>query len=126
MHNFAGDNTLTTYAQNVRNLISVSESKINIATDWFETNKMIVNLGKFQSIIIDKMKQDHTKETFEIGDKVIEASRSVKLLGVKIDDKRNFNLRITNICRNAANKLNALVRLKQFLSFEAKKVLVNS
>ena len=87
---------------------------------------MIVNSGKFPSIIIDKKKQDHTKETFEIGDKVIEASSSVKLLGVQIDDKLNFNLHITNICRSAANQLNALIRLKQFLSFEAKKVLLNS
>ena len=117
---------LTNFAQNVETLISILESESKIAVDWFETSKMIVNPGKFQSIIIDKKKQDHTKETFEIGDKVIEASLSVKLLGVQIYDKLNFNLHITNICRSAANQLNALIRLKQFLSFKAKKVLVNS
>ena len=126
IHNFADDNKLTNFAQNIQTLISVLESESNIAIDWFERNKIIVNPGKFQSIIIDKKKQDHTKETFEIGDKVIKASPSVKLLGVQIDDKLNFNLHITNICRTAANQLNALIRLKQFLSFEAKKVLVNS
>ena len=85
VHNFADDNTLTTFAQNVRNLISVLESEIKIATVWFERNKMIVNPGKFQSIIINERKQDHTKETFEIGDKVIKASPSEILLGVQID-----------------------------------------
>ena len=70
VHNFADDNALTTSAQYVRNLISVLESKSNIATDWFETNKMIANPCKFQSIITDKKKQDHKKETFELGDKV--------------------------------------------------------
>ena len=117
VQNFADDNTLTTFAQNVGTLISILEninSESKIATDWFETDKMIVNTGKFQSIIIDKKKQDHTKETFEIGDKIIEASPSVKLLGVQRDDKLNFNLHITNICRSAANQLNALIRLKQF------------
>ena len=126
VHNFTDDNTLTTFAQNVGTLISVLESESKIAIDWFETNMMIVNPGKFQSIIIDKKKQDHTKETFKLGDNVIETSPSVKLLGVQIDDKLNFNLHITNICRSAANQLNALIRFKQFLSFEAKKVLVNS
>ena len=87
---------------------------------------MIVSLGKFQSIIIDKRKQDNTKETFEIGNKVTEASPLVKLLGFQIDDKLKFNLHITNICRSAANQLNALIRLKQFLNFDTKKVLVNS
>ena len=61
VHNFADDNTLTTFAQNVQNLISVLKSESNITIDWFETNKMMVNPGKFQSIIIDKTKQDHTK-----------------------------------------------------------------
>ena len=126
VHNFADDNRLTTFVQNVRNLISDLESQSNIAIDWFETNKMIVNPDKCQSIIIDKKKQDHTKETFEIRDKFIEASSSVNLLRVQIDDKLNFNLYITNICTSAAKQLNALIRLKQSLGFEAKKVLVNS
>ena len=123
MHNFADDNTLTTFP---RTVISVLESESSITIDWFETNKMIVNPGKIQSIITDKKKQDHTKETFEIGDKVIEASPSVKLLRVQIDDQSNFNLYIASICRSAANQLNTLIRLERFLSFEAKKVLVNS
>ena len=126
VHNFADDNTLTTFDQNVGTLISVLESESNIAFDWFETNKMIVNPGKFQSIIIDKKKQDNRKEIFENGDKVIEASPSVKLLGAQIDDKLIFNPHITNICRTAANQLNTLIRLKQLIRFEAKKVLVNS
>ena len=71
VHNFADDNTLTTFAQNVRNLISVLESESNIAIDWFETNKMIVNPGQFQSIIIEKKKQDHTKETSKLGIKLL-------------------------------------------------------
>ena len=50
VHNFADDITLTTFAQNVRNSISVLESESNIAIDWFEINKMIVNLGKFQRL----------------------------------------------------------------------------
>ena len=126
VHNIPDDNTLITFAQNFGTLISVLEFESNIVIDWFETNKTIVNPGKFQLIIIDEKKQDHTKETFQIGDKVIETSTSVKLLGVQIDYKLNFNLLITTICRSAANQLNALIRLKLFLSFEAEKVLVNS
>ena len=108
VHNFADDNKLTNFAQNIQTLISVLESESNIAIDWFERNKIIVNPGKFQSIIIDKKKQDHTKETFKIGDKVIESSPSVKFLGVQIGDKLNFNL---HICRSAAIQLNALIKL---------------
>ena len=79
-----------------------------------------------QTIIIDKKKKCHTNETLKIGDKIIKASSSVKLLGVQIDDQLNFNLHIFNICRSAANQLNALIRLKRFLDFEEKKTLINS
>ena len=44
---------MTTRSQNVWDLISVLESESNISIDWFETSKMIVNSGMFQSIIID-------------------------------------------------------------------------
>ena len=71
VHNFAEDNTLTTFAQNVGTLMSILESDSKIAIAWFETNTMIVNPGKFQSIIIDKKKQDHTKELSKLGIKLL-------------------------------------------------------
>ena len=79
-----------------------------------------------QSIIIKKKKQNHTAEYINIGQKNIKTSSSVKLLGVHKDDKLNFNLHITKICRSAANQLHALIRLRMFLNFEEKKTLINS
>ena len=120
---FADDNTLSMFEETIQNLIALLENESNTAIEWFQNNKMMVNPGKFQAIIIDKKKKCHTNETLKIGDKIIKASSSVKLLGVQIDDQLNFNLHISNICRSAANQLNALIRLKRFLDFEEKKTL---
>ena len=87
---------------------------------------MIVNPGKFQAIILDKKKNNHTQEIIKIGKNDVKVKSSVKLLGVQIDSELNFNLHIANICRSAANQLNALIRLKNFLGFQEKKVLINS
>ena len=125
-HNFADDNTLSMFEETIQNLIALLETESNTAIEWFQNNKMMVNPGKFQTIIIDKKKKCHTNETSKIGDKIIKASSSVKLLGVHIDDQLNFNLHISNICRSAANQLNALTSLKSFLAFEEKKTLINS
>ena len=81
---------------------------------------------KDQGIIIDKKKQNHTAEYISIDQKNIKTSSSVELLGVHIDDKLNFNLHISKICRSAANQLHALIRLQMFLNFEEKKTLINS
>ena len=79
-----------------------------------------------QSIITDKKKQNHIAEYISIDQKNIKTSSSVELLGVHIDDKLNFNLHITKICRSAANQLHALIRLWMSLNFEEKKTLINS
>ena len=77
----------------------------------------MVNPGKFQTIIIEKKNKYHNKETLKIGYKIIKASCSVKLLGVHIHNHLNFNLRISNICRFAANELDAPIRLNRFFFF---------
>ena len=49
-HNFADDNTLTAFANNIQNLIHLLESESSAAIKWFRDNKIILNLGKFQVI----------------------------------------------------------------------------
>ena len=125
-HNFADDNTLACFSKTIQELIGSLESECEVALNWFNENKMIVNPGKFQTIIIDKRKQDHTNEIFKIGSKEIKVASQVKLLGVEIDNKLNFEQHINRICKSAANQLNALIRLKRFLGFQERKALVNS
>ena len=81
-------------------------------------NKMIVNPNKFQSIVLNKKRSDLANTNFN---QVIKTVSSVEFLGIQIDDKLNFNLHISKICKSAANQLNALIRLKQFLSFSCKR-----
>ena len=59
-HNFADDNTLSSFAKTIENLISILESESEIAISWLKDNHMIVNPGKFQAIIFDKHKGNHT------------------------------------------------------------------
>ena len=125
-HNFANDNTLSSFAKTIENLISILESESKIIINWFKDNHMIVNPGKFQAIIIDKHKRNHTNQIINIDQKEIKAVSKVKLLGTEIDDKLNFNHHINNICKSASNRLNALIRLKYLLGFEERKVLVNN
>ena len=55
-----------------------------------------------------------TDEKIQITNEDIQIVPSVKLLGITIDNRLNFNTHITNIYKSAANQLNALVRLKTF------------
>ena len=125
-HNFAEDNTLACFSKTTQELIESLESEYEVALNWFNENKMFVNPGKFQAIIIDKRKQDHINEIFKIGSKEIKVASQLKLLGVEKDNKLNFEQHINCIFKSAAKQLNALIRLKRFLGFQEGKALVNS
>ena len=71
VHNFADDNTLSAFAENVSKLINILQSESEVITDWFKKNQMIVNPDKFQLIIIGKKKGDYTNENVVIDDKQI-------------------------------------------------------
>ena len=101
------------------------ESKSNIVIDWFTKNEMIINPDKFQAIIFDKKKSYLTNILLTNDNQTIKSVPSVDLLGIHLDDKLNFNLHISNICRSAGNQLTALIWLS-YLNFNAKRVLINS
>ena len=56
----------------------------------------------------------------------IQSTETVKLLGVTLDYKLNFDPHISNICKKAASQLNVLKRLKSFIGFAEKEILVQS
>ena len=58
---------------------------------------------------------------------VIELKSTLQsILGIQLDDKPNFSLHVSNICKSAANQLSSLIRLNNFLCFNRKRVLINS
>ena len=72
-HNFADEHTLACYSKTIQELVGFLESECEVALNWFNENKMIVNPGKFQAIIIDKRKQDHVNKISKL------APRKLKL-----------------------------------------------
>ena len=50
----------------------------------------------------------------------------MKLLGVTLDYRLDFDPHISNLCKIAATQLNVLNRLKTFIGFQEKKILVQS
>ena len=87
---------------------------------------MIANPGKFQAILIKKNCSDTSVIDISLCDKNIKSEKTVKLLGIKLDTKLNFDAHISDLCKKAPTQLNVLKRLKQFIGFEERKALVQS
>ena len=126
LHNFADDNTIAAISNNVNSLIEILESESEIAITWFKENNMIVNPEKFQAIIIKKNKGTMDTYPLKISNREINSENSVKLLGIEIDNKLNFDNHVSSLCKKAASQLNALSRFQKYLGINEKKIIINS
>ena len=82
-------------------LLEILQKGCETAVNWFKTNNMIVNPDKFQSMIISS-KKDLSKSVLNINDVELTMESSVKLLGIEIDNRLNFEKHIPDICKKPA------------------------
>ena len=62
------------------------KKKTESAIDWFKNNNMIANPDKFQAIIMNIRKENQITHKLKIHNNEIETTKSVKLLGIEIDN----------------------------------------
>ena len=122
--NFADDNTLYSCGKSLtdikENLVSDTKSILN----WFRLNSLKANPGKFQFMILGD--RSHHKHELKINSIKVEASDDVLLLGITIDKKLTFKQHVENHCRKAQYKLQALRRIRNFLTIDKDKMLSNA
>ena len=121
--NFADDNIIYSCAKSVSDVIENLKSDLKIALNWFKDNQMMANPGKFQFMILSK---NTINQSIAINNKTIESLKSVKLLGLTIDNKLNFGIHINNICKVASAKNKRSERIRSRLKLSQTKILYNS
>ena len=114
LYNYADDNTLSYADTDINKLIKMLQEESKILIYWFSINKMKANPEKVQAITVGKKTHDKNLK-FNLEGIEIECETEVKLLGVTIDFKLNFNEHISNICKKASRQLNVLKRIGKHL-----------
>ena len=125
MYNYADDNTLSKSCHYLATVIKSLEDDSASLISWFSVNKMQANPEKFQAMAIGDNTHKHNI-TLNLNGCNISCDDQVKLLGVTIDFKLNFNTHIANICKKAARQLNVLKRIGQYLNKLAKMNIYHS
>ena len=75
-------------------------------------NLLLTNHGDEVSAIIDK--------------ETITAKKSVKLLGITIDNKLDFNEHISKLCKKVSLKLHALARVSNYMSSDKLRMIMKA
>ncbi len=126
MYNYADDNTLAYFSRSLPDLVKVLEKEAGNALIWLEQNEMIANPDKFHALFVKKDQTNTLGINLDFQGHTIKSEENVKLLGVTLDYKLNFDPHISNLCKKAAAQLNVLKRLRSFIGFAEREVLVQS
>ena len=119
--NFADDNTIFTRSETLEEVINSLENDLSSALQWFAENGMVANPEKFQLMFLG-VKSDQ-QMCLRIDDQIISQCQQVKLLGVTIDSKLNFDKHILELCGKVNKKVSVFSRLRNYLDDTQAKLL---
>ena len=119
--NYADDNTPYTTEKSITSLLETLEVETNVLLDWLRTNEMRQNEDKSHLLVIN---QENVSVT--LGNEDISCSSTVDLLGIKIDNKLNFNEHVSKLCKKGNQKLHALASISKYMNKDKLKVIMKA
>ena len=120
--NYADDNSPFACGESIPSVISQIESEAVILLKWIRDNGQKANPGKFDLILSDSGQ----KHSVKIDKFTIESSNCERLLGIKIDNKLNFDEHVSDMCSKVTQKLHALSRVSHFMTLKQRQVVMKS
>ena len=124
LYNYADDNTLGFWHSELDDLKLNFEYGSKIVIEWFQENHMKVNVSKFKSIINNNGIISDVE--FHVSGHFLKPVSSVKLLGVKIDERLTVDDQISTLCAKASYQINAIHRIVKYLTPENRMSIHNA
>ena len=125
LYNYADDNSIIYSSPDIDTVILNLKHDCQNAIQWFTNNGMKANPNKFQFMVIS-WKQMEPQNIELHGGVSITSEPSVKILGVVIDDRLNFDEHVSMCCTKAARQLNAIASISKYLAFKSETIIYNS
>ncbi len=120
--NFADDNTPYAIGKNIRDISSKLEDDARNLLNWFEINFFKMNADKCKLLIT---KHDN-EVSINVDGHIIQAKKSVKLLGITIDNNLDFNEHVSKLCKKVSLKIYALARVAHFMNKDKLRILMKA
>ena len=120
--NYADDTTPYSASKSMDALLHSLETDTNTLIKWFDDNYFQMNANKCHLLI-----SKHSKDIcINVQNEIIECSNSVKLLGITIDNKLNFDEHLNKLCKKASQKIHALARISNVMSNDKLRIIMKA
>lgn len=107
---FADDITLEVYGESIEEVELTAAHSIAIVEEWMSSRKLELAHHKTEAVVVNNRKSAQ-QAVISVGDCTITSKRSVKHLGVMIDDKLTFGSHVDYACKRASTAIVALSRM---------------
>ena len=118
---YADDNTPYVMGNSVKEVINSLKEASDELFYWFRDNQMKANPDKCHLLTSSSDKVSICVDNYNI-----KSSKCEKHLGIKIDNKLNFNTHVDEICKKAGQKLNTLSRVTPYMDLSKRRILLNA
>lgn len=98
----------------VKTALTIAEKKLNILKNWFDINKLSLNLNKTKFIIFGT-RQIKNQATVRVNCIEIKIVYENKFLGVILDDKLCWKPHINNVKTKMSKTITILYKTKDFI-----------
>ena len=120
---FADDTTLLFKHKNIRYLQFCIESELKWIQDWFNANKLTLNVSKCSYLLFNASNKQCSTLNLTLNDIDIPRVRFAKLLGTWIDDKLTWDTHVKKLMVKLRCGIGMLQRSQNLLSIKARKLL---
>ena len=95
-------------------------SALTSLTNWFNANKLTLNLAKTSHSIFSKRKIPEQLNSIKINSENIYSVDAVKYLGLTVDDKLNWEKHAEELCQKLTKTINAFKIVKRYIPEDRK------
>ena len=115
---FADDTTISFRDGSLDRLKIACNRDLIRLTEWFNSNKLSVNLNKTLCLLVSNRIFDPTSFCINLASSDVNLVNSCSFLGVKLDNKLKFDLHIDYICRKISRSIGVLYRMRSSVTRE--------
>ena len=118
---YADDNTPYTCSSNIEEVLENLQGALEQLFQWFSANHLVANAGKCHLLTSSKITNN-----IAISNTNVSSEQKVKLLGINLESRLNFDYHVNTLLNKANKKYHALARVCNYMNTNKRRVLMKA
>ena len=118
---YADDNTPYTCSSNIEEVLENLQGALEQLFQWFSANHLVAKVGKCHFFTSSKITNN-----IAISNTNVSSEQKVKLLGINLESRMNFDYHVNTLLNEANKKYHALARVCNYMNTNKRRVLMKA